>query len=61
MALLYKLSLTTIGSIFNTVLTPHVFYGDERDHEKWEALQEEMNLKALKERGTMHKLLDGKH
>lgn len=39
-------------------LTPHVFYGDDRDNEKWEALQEEMDLQGLKERGPVQKLID---
>lgn len=39
-------------------LTPHVFYGDERDNERWEHLKEEMDLQGLKERGPVQKLID---
>ena len=39
-------------------LTPHVFYGDERDNEKWETLKEEMDLQGLKERSKVQKLAD---
>ena len=39
-------------------LTPHVFYGDDRDNERWERLQEEMDLQGLKERGPVQQLID---
>ena len=38
-------------------VTPHVFYGDERDGERWEALKEELDLESLEERSTVQKLL----
>ena len=42
-------------------LTPHVFYGDERDNEKWEALKGEMDLHGLKERSKVQKVIDRIH
>ena len=39
-------------------LTPHVFYGDERDNEKWEQLKEDMDLQGLKERGKVQRVID---
>lgn len=38
-------------------VTPHVFYGDERDGERWEALKEQLDLESLNERSRVQKLL----
>ena len=40
-------------------LTPHVFYGDERDDVRWQRLKDEMKLEGLKERTTLQKMIDG--
>ncbi len=42
-------------------LTPHVFYGDERDNQKWERLKEEMDLEGLKDPSKVQKLIDRIH
>jgi len=39
-------------------LTPHVFYGDERDGARWESLQEKLDLQGLKKRNAVEKVLD---
>ena len=38
-------------------VTPHVFYGDERDGDRWEALQEQLDLESLEGQSTVQKLL----
>ena len=40
-------------------LTPHIFYGDERDKAKWEAVEEGLDLQSLNERSTLDKLVKG--
>ena len=54
-------SSETVKSEQIIFLTPHVFYGDERDNEKWEALKEEMDLQGLKERSKVQKVIDRIH
>lgn len=39
-------------------LTPHVFYGDEREAQRWQELQDELDLEGLDDRNKVQRILD---
>ncbi len=39
-------------------LTPHVFYGDDRDNERWNQVRDSMELQSIEDRNPVEQLID---